>query len=100
MGTPSTDSAAMKQIIDALREGGCQLLRVNNGEDEIEVSTRAEAITELTAVDSAHLFVSLPNSNAEGWVWFVQGNDPEEVAADYTTNLSDWIDPVTEEWWA
>ena len=98
MSVPTTDSAAIKQIIDGLTTGGCTLMFVFDGEEEYPVSTRAEAVRHITDVDMAHLHVRLPDEST-GWVWFVLGNDPEEVAADCTVNLSPYIDPVVDPWW-
>lgn len=99
MSTPSTDRAAATQIIDAVVADGWGLLFVRDGEEDVQVSTRDEALEAIFAVDMAHLFVQHQDTDKTGWMWFVLGNDPEEVVADHTVNLSDSIDPVTDGWW-
>lgn len=98
MTAPSSDQAAIRQIIRALRADGWVLLLVDNCEEEIRVRTEAEAIDAIMAVDAAYLIVAegTPTGN-RGWVFFVLGNDPEEVAADYTVNLTA-VDNVTTSW--
>lgn len=98
MSKPTTDAAAMKAIIDALLAGGVTLRHVNDGEELVPVTTTTEAVTAVTAVDEASLHVTLP-SGGTGWIFFVLGNDPEEVVCDHTVNLSEWIDPVVDPWW-
>ena len=99
MSTPSTDRAAATQIIDAVVAAGWNLLHVNDGEEVIKVKTRNEALEAVFAVDMAHVFFQNARTFNVGWIWFVLGNDPEEVAADYTVNRSDAIDPITDKWW-
>lgn len=98
MSNPSTDRAAIGHIIDGLTNDGWTLQMVDDGGEEIPVSTKAEALTAITDVDSAHLFVVRGDDGDDtGWVWFVLGNEPFEVACDYTTNLTA-IDTVTSRW--
>lgn len=99
MTTPTTDRAAATAIIRAVIHAGWRLDRVNDGGDVIPVTTVREALEAIFAVDMAHLFVQHPETDAVGWIWFVLGNDPEEVAADHTVNLSPAIDPLTDAWW-
>jgi hypothetical protein len=98
MGKPTTDRAAIGHIIDGLIKAGWDLSTVNDGEEIHQTRTKAEAMDTITAVDMAHLFVNRGNSES-GWVYFVLGNDPEEVVCDHTINLSAAIDPVTDPWW-
>lgn len=99
MSTPSSDRAAATQIIDAVLADGWNLLFVRDGEEDVKVKTRNEALEAIFAVDMAHLFVYHRKTGKTGWIWFVLGNDPEEVVADHTVNLSDSIDPITDKWW-
>jgi len=101
MSTPSSDTAAIRQIIRALRAKGYVLIAVWDGEERVPVTTETEAIEAITAVDDATLTVAEGTpTGPKGWVLFVMGNDPEEVAADYTINLSHVLDPLTESWWS
>lgn len=97
MTAPKTDEAAIRAIIRALRAAGWILTDVHDGEEEVVTTTENDAIEAITAVDAARLYVT--RQGKVGHVFFVLGNDPEEVACDYTVNLSEVIDPLTESWW-
>lgn len=102
---PSTDRSAIKQIIAAITDAGWTLDRVDNGEEVIDLTDPnldadrdAEALEQITGTtDAVYLFVVGP-SKAEGYVLFVLGNEPFEVAADYTENLNAVIEPLTDRW--
>jgi hypothetical protein len=94
---PSSDLAAIRQTIRALRAAGWTLDRVYVGDDEDQpVSTETEAIAVITAVDDAYLYVK--RGDETGWVRFVMGNDPDEVICDHTLTLSAVLDPLTDGW--
>lgn len=97
MTAPKTDTAAIRQTIRALRAADYVLDYVHDGEEEVKVSNEDEAIEAITAVDNAHLFVTHATERPSH-VWFVLGNDPEEVVCDYGVSLSHVIDPLTEGW--
>ena len=101
MTAPSSDRAAVRQIIRAIRASGWVLVSVYDGEDRIPVANETEALDAIFAVDEATLTVAEGTpTGPSGWVYFVLGNDPEEVAADYTINLEHAIGPLTEGWWS
>jgi hypothetical protein len=101
MSAPSTDRGAVQQIIRALRAADYQLVAVNDGEELVKVSNEAEALAAIFAVDEATLVVTIPRSDGrQGGVFFVLGNDPEEVAADWHLTLSPVLDPLTRAWWS
>jgi len=112
MTAPSSDSAAIRQTIRALKAAGVQLLEVQDGEEDVnvETATEQEVIDAITAVDDAFLIVRLPAPKAAGvtqvgsprtsHIRFVMGNDPEEVICDHGVSLSPILDPLTEGWWA
>lgn len=96
---PQSDKEAIRLIMDGLRERDVRLVMVNDGEDEHYVLDSTDAALDaVMAVDEATLVLRLPDGN-RAWAWFVLGNDPEEVVADHTVNLSEFIDPITEPWW-
>lgn len=99
MSAPSSDTAAIRQIIRALKAADHTLIAVNDGGERIGVTGEQEAIEAFTAVDMAWLYVRLPDGD-QGWISFVLGNEPEEVAADWTINLSPVLDPLTKTWWS
>ena len=102
MSAPESDSAAIRQIIRALRKAGWELAYVDDREEQTKVKTEQEAIDAITAVDEAFLHLNRRKIGdlgpERGYVFFVLGNAPEEVACDYTVNLSDAIDPLTDSW--
>ncbi len=92
------DRAAVRAIIRGVRKGGWDLNFVADGEEDVEVKTEEEALDAIFAVDMARLYVVNRADTTEGWLFFVLGNDPEEVLNDCTINLSDVVDPVTDAW--
>lgn len=95
---PSTDRAAIGHVIDGLIKAGWTLVEVDDrGDENIKVTTKAEAITAITDVDNAFLIVT--KDDETGWVWFVLGNEPFEVVCDHDTILSEPIDAVVKPWW-
>ena len=98
MGAPESDSAAIRQTIRALKAAAWTLDYVDNGEEDIPVKTEQEAIDAITAVDQAWLFVKRTENGVRSYVFFVLGNDPEEVICDHTVDLSPVLDPLTDRW--
>jgi hypothetical protein len=96
---PSNDREAITLILDGLVKAGHTLTSVIddtwNKDEKTPVSTVAEAVDLATGVDEA--FVLLDNE--EAWIYFVLGNDPEEVACNYTTNLDPDLSNITDPWW-
>jgi hypothetical protein len=97
MSVPSSDSAAIRQIIRALIEAGYELDSVDNGGVIEPVISESEAIGEIFSVDSAWLFVKDSKGEDHG-VFFVLGNSPEEVAADWNVSLDSVMDSVLDKW--
>lgn len=95
---PNSDLEAVHLIIEGMLATGHKLMSVFDTEENIFVNTLEEALDAIFAVDMAHLHLRLPNGDT-GWIWFVLGNDPEEVAADYTVNLDPHIDNIISPWW-
>lgn len=95
---PSNDKEAIFLILDGLREQGVMVTEVHDGEEEIPVASVSDAVEAVTAVDMATVYVTKPNGG-ESFIFFVLGNDPEEVAADYGVSLSNYIDPIVDPWW-
>lgn len=99
MSAPSSDKAAIRQIIRALKDAGYTLVEVWDGGDEtIPVKDEGKAIDAIMAVDDATLFVRTPDGQYNPWVRFVLGNEPFEVAADWLDSLSHVLDPLTRSW--
>lgn len=99
MTAPSSDSAAIRQIIRALKAAGYRLDYVNNGEESVGIEYEQDAIDAIMEVDMAWLYVSQPGFAAGGsYIFFVMGNSPEEVAADYTLDLEHVLEPLTDRW--
>jgi hypothetical protein len=99
MAAPTSDKAGIRQTIRALRNGGWELDSVWDGEESIPVTNESEAINAIMALDMAHLYFKHDESEY-GFVYFVLGNEPDEVINDYTVNLSSVIEPMTDVWYA
>jgi hypothetical protein len=96
VSAPSSDKAGIRQTIRALRAAGWELDYVWDREETIDVRTEGAAVDAVMAVDEA--FLNVRRQNETGYVFFVLGNDPEEVICDHTINLSDVLDPLTDAW--
>lgn len=96
MTAPESDKAAIRQTIRALRAAGYGLASVYDREEDTEVTTETEALKLITDLDDAYLFVR--RDGKRSWVRFVMGNDPDEVIADHTVDLSPVLDPLTDKW--
>lgn len=103
MTAPSSDKAAIRQVIRALRKAGYTLTGGHDGEDFFEVKPDAsedELIGNLMACDSSTLHTWKADAEPKNsHVYFVLGNDPEEVVCDHGVSLSPVLDPLTEGWW-
>lgn len=95
---PSNDREAVTLILQGLVDKGHRLTEVRddtwNPDDLTPVTTVAEAVDLVMAVDEAVVFL---DDNA--WIFFVLGNDPEEVACDYTVNLDPDLSSIVDPWW-
>lgn len=105
MSAPTTDRGGIEQAIRALRAAGWELAYVDDGGENIPVKTEPEAIDAIMAVDQAWLHFTKGEPELDkklhktGWLFFVLGNDPDEVICDYTTNLDPTIEDLTRGWW-
>lgn len=98
MSKPKSDKAAILQTIRALKKADYELDCVFDGEGKINTATETEAMEAIMAVDSAWLIVTHTLQSKSGRVFFVLGNDPEEVICYYTINLEHVIGPLMESW--
>ena len=102
MSKPSSDRAAISRIIDGLIERGCTPTLSRNGANEdLPYTDKKSALDWLTSCDEGVLFVDLPEGaeHKSSHIYFVLGNDPEEVAADYGVSVSPYLDPIVNPWW-
>lgn len=97
MTAPKDDRDGVLQTFRALIAAGWTEPSVWDGEEETRVTTEAQAADIVMSVDQAHLHVKGP-LGSQGWVFFVLGNDPDEVICDHTVNLSEVLDPLTQGW--
>jgi len=99
MSNPSTDRSAISQIIDGLFADDWTLVEVDDrGDENVPTPTKPEALDAVMAVEDAYLHVEHTGNSDTGWVRFVMGNEPYEVAADYSVNLATAIEAVTDRW--
>jgi hypothetical protein len=101
---PSNDREAISLIIDGLIERGCKPTASRDGDSEdLPYTDKESALDWLTSCDESVLFVDLPldaaSEHTSSHIYFVLGNDPEEVACDYGVSLSPYLDPITNPWW-
>lgn len=100
MSAPSSDQAGIRQTIRALRDAEHIVYGGNDGEADVTYAPDAsedDIIADMTACDSSTLWVRLPDGTTS-FVFFVLGNDPEEVICDHGVSLSPVLDPLTEKW--
>lgn len=99
MGKPSTDKAGVRQTYRALKGAGYTIVVQDGAGEEFHGLNENDAIGEVMSCDDGYFLVFDADGNRVGWVWFVFGNDPEEVICDHATSLSHVLDPLTESWW-
>lgn len=104
MNKPKSDRSAINLIIDGLIARGCTITNVRDGAGEdFPYTTKKDALDNLTSCDESVMHVRLPETSPdaldESFIYFVLGNDPEEVACDYGVSLSKYLDPIIEPWW-
>jgi len=95
---PSNDREAITLILEGLVKTGHTLVETDDGEEVIPTPTVEDAVEAVTAVDMATVVMRTP-AGERRWVWFVQGNEPEEVAADYTVGLDPDLSNIVDPWW-
>jgi hypothetical protein len=96
MSAPSSDRAAIRQTVRALKASGHTLKRVWDGEEFVPVSNERDAIEAIMATDESTLYVG--NDWVNEWVMFILGNEPFEVVADYSMSLESIIEPLFDRW--
>jgi hypothetical protein len=100
---PSNDREAISLILGGIAKNGVKIVEVMQDTwcpDDLTPANDYEHATDLVCeVDEAYVYVILPNG-LPGWLRFVLGNDPEEVLNNHTVNLSEFVDPITDPWWA
>jgi hypothetical protein len=103
MTAPSSDKAGVRQTIRALRAADHKIDAVEDGASEVHTfahdASEDDIIAELMSCDDGYLIVRLPDGKVSH-VYFVFGNDPEEVICDHGVSLSPVLDPLTESWWS
>lgn len=108
---PSNDKEAITLILDGMAAKGWTVYMVQDdvwgvAEDNVLVSSTDEAVDAITAVDEAFAFFvkgtppTDKSDGGDGYIYFVLGNEPEEVACDYTTNLDPDLSSITDPWWS
>lgn len=99
---PSNDREAVSLIIDGLIERGVTISTARDGENEDMHwnGNKEDFIDHLMSCDEGVMFVTIADKpDVNSYVYFVYGNDPEEVVCDHTVSLSPYIDPIVNPWW-
>jgi hypothetical protein len=99
MSAPSSDKAAIRQVIRALRAAGHVPESCDDGEEVTDLTedTEDQMIAALMSTDSSSLDVRLANGE-RSWIYFVLGNEPFEVICDHHVNLCSLLDTLTADW--
>lgn len=99
---PSTDKEAITLILTGLTDAGWTVTEVAddtwNTDERTKVYDIGTAVDMVMEVDEAYVFLDGPNPRGQ-YIYFVLGNDPEEVAADYTIGLDPHLSNITDPWW-
>lgn len=101
MAAPSTDKSAIRQILKALANDGWEPYSVFDGEEITSLRREGNAVkaaVKLATTTTDAVFVYVEREGERGTVLFVLGNEPFEVAADYSTNLEPAIESLTDGW--
>lgn len=99
---PSNDREAISLILSGLVSKGHSINGVIddtwNKEDVTHTSDVDEATALVTGVDEAFVLMT-DKEGKTGYIYFVLGNSPEEVACDYTVNLDPDLSSIVDPWW-
>lgn len=97
---PSNDREAITLILTGLVEKGHTVYGVIDDiwdkENVTLTSDPNEAAALVCEVDEAFVYLD----DREAYIYFVLGNDPEEVACDYTVNLDPDLSNIVDPWWS
>ncbi len=103
---PSNDKEAITLILEGLEKAGWRCFMVQDDvwdqdpDNNVRVASVEEAVETVTGVDEAFAYLSKNTPpGPDAYIYFVLGNDPEEVAADYTTNLDPDLSAIVDPWW-
>jgi hypothetical protein len=90
----------VRSLLKSLRQAGFTPLSVNNGEENVRYSdvSKTEFLEEIVSVDEAT--IRLQHNNKRVSIFLVLGNDPGEIAADYSDYdpLEEVIDSHYDRW--
>ena len=98
MTNPTTDRDGVEQTWDALTKAGYSIDVFDGAGEEFKGLSRDKAVEEVMSCDDGH-FIAFLNGKRVGFIWFVFGNEPDEVICDYAVTLEHIMDPLTEGWW-
>lgn len=107
---PSNDTEAITLILQGLADKGWRCYMVQDDTwnsdpaDNVMISTIEQAVEVCTGVDEAFAYFlhgdDVADDGPSAWIHFVLGNDPEEVASNYTTNMDPDLDNIVKPWWS
>lgn len=102
MPAPESDKAGVRQTIRALRTAKHTVYAVEDGEGAIipfgPNASEDDIIAEVMSCDDGFLLVLTPDGE-NSHVYFVFGNDPDEVICDHGVSLSPVLDTLMQGWW-
>ncbi len=103
MSAPSTDKAAVIRIMWALKKAGVRPVKLwACGNELCNVTGMGERALLLRMFTSDNDVIEFMRNDEHLIVWFVYGNDPEEVVADWSpcdSLLGSIVENEIESWW-
>lgn len=99
---PSNDYEAILLILEGLVAKGHRIDGFIddtwNKEDVTYTDSPRTATEGMCGVDEGFVLMT-DKEGKSGYIYFVLGNSPEEVACDYTVNLDPDLSNITNPWW-
>lgn len=100
---PRDDVSAVRQTLRTLRAKGWVVTKLEYSDGEFYDGSLLgrrhymnELLAEVMAVED--IFVHVQRGDESGWLYFVFGNDPEEVVCNSTTNVDDDLEDLYRKW--
>ena len=99
MTTPKSDHAAIWQLVLQLQKLGWNPTKISDPESVDVRGMSAKAIADKITENYDEAVLNFKKPEVENfrtqWIYFVMGNDPEEVACDYTVGNQEFDNIVT-----
>jgi len=84
------EARIVRKVVRALKAAGNPVVKVDDGEEHIAVTTERDVLDQAFNLDELHLYTA-----NGGWVFLVMGNE-WDVICDYSISLEDALQPVND----